>query len=60
MKKKIGDLTLKEIKEICETIFKKDYRRPHCTECPFHNICCRLSPDEITQKYLDQEIEVEI
>ena len=56
MKKKIKDLTLKEMKELCEVRFKKGF--PYCTMCPLYNIC-QLSPDEMSQKDLDQEVEVE-
>lgn len=55
MKKKIGDLTLKKLKELCDARFKKGF--PYCAGCPLYNIC-QLSPDEMAQKDLEQEIEV--
>jgi hypothetical protein len=56
MKKKIRDLTIREIKKICEDRFKKGF--PYCIKCPLYSIC-QLSPDEMAQKDLDQEIEVD-
>lgn len=56
MKKKIEDLTLKEMRNICEARFKKGF--PYCKECPIYCVC-QLSPDDMTQENLDQEIEVE-
>ena len=57
MNKKIGDYTLKEMKKICDSRFKKGH--PYCTKCRFYNVCM-LSPDEMAQEDLDKEIEVEI
>ena len=55
MKKKIGDLTLREIQKICN-------RRPlgfrHCDTCPLYNLCqCSFDYDD---EDLDKEIEVEV
>ena len=57
MKKKIGDLTLKEAKTICDSRDKKGY--PYCqNECPLYCICGYF--DEYSETVLiDQEIEVE-
>ena len=51
MKKKIGDLTLKETKIIC-----KKYRK--CLGCPLfpkNEFCCLLNSAHFTEKYLNQE-----
>lgn len=50
VKRKIGDLTLREIKEICNS-------REACGGCPLFPICERCSFDT-DAKYLDQEFEV--
>lgn len=52
MKKKIGDLTLKEAQKICNN-------RPFvlCNTCPLNELCqCSFNYDD---EDLDQEIEVE-
>lgn len=54
MKKKIGDLTLRETKIIC-----KKYRCLDCPLFPKNECCCLLNSSHFTEKYLDQEIEVE-
>ncbi|MBO7691935.1 MAG: hypothetical protein J6T10_04785 [Methanobrevibacter sp.] len=54
MRKKIGDLTLRETKIIC-----KKYRR--CENCPLFpkdEFFCLLNSVWFEEKYLDQEIEV--
>lgn len=55
MKKKIGDLTLRETKIIC-----KKYRI--CDNCPLFpkdDFCCLLNSSHFEEKYLEEEIEVE-
>lgn len=49
MKKKIGDLSVRELKEL----EKEKCRTNTCHVCPFKNCCIGNSVD------LDQEIEVE-
>ena len=56
MKKKIGDFTLREMKQICDSRFRKGH--PYCTKCPLYQFCS-LSPDDIEQRDLDLEIEVQ-
>lgn len=54
MKKKLGDLTLRETKIICS--------KNRCSECPLFpkdDFCCLLNSSHFEEKYLDQEIEVE-
>lgn len=56
MKKKIGNLTLKEMRNICADRFKKGF--PYCKDCPIYCVC-GLSPDDMKREDLDKEIEVE-
>jgi len=51
MKKKLGDLTLKEVKEMQDKICDNCII---CNECPFTDCCIDTSKID-----LDQEIEVE-
>jgi hypothetical protein len=51
MKKKLGDLTIKEVKEIQEKICKGIKA---CSDCPF-SVCC-IYTERVD---LDKEIEVE-
>ena len=57
MKKKIGDLTLRELKEICDKQFDSniDYRK--CNECPI-SYYCDEKMENVIDYYLDDEIEV--
>ena len=52
MKKKIKDLTLEEIANICKTY-------AGCTHCPLEIKNYRLCKHHILGKYGEQEIEVE-
>lgn len=57
MKKKIGDLTIRERIELCKRMRK-------CSECPLYNLSKSLPCDaafytEELDKLLDREIEVE-
>ena len=60
MKKKIGDLTLNEIKKIMDECDEKHVNS--CFGCPFENVSCsygifeHFTPNGLD---LDQEIEVE-
>ena len=57
MKKKIGDLTFKEAKEICD---KDEIGFPLCRdECPLYNTICGCFVEDFNENDLDQEIEVE-
>lgn len=54
MKKKIKDLTLKELKKFCE--------KHLCSDCPMNTekvTLCYQSPSLYDEKKLEQEIEVE-
>lgn len=55
MKKKIGDLTLKEIKNMCLT---KPLAGINCNDCPVYELCqcliCNYKNED-----LDKEIEVD-
>ena len=56
MKKKIKDLTLKEIKEICE---KYDYS--FCEECELYNKkteCCLVEPPLLEEDF-EREVEID-
>jgi hypothetical protein len=54
MKKKLKDLTLKEVQRICKN---RPVGSGLCKTCPLLNLCiCKLNYDDID---LDQEIEVE-
>jgi len=56
MKKKIGDLTIKEARAICDSRTKKGF--PHCVNgCPLYFVCGCF--DEFNENRLDQEIEVD-
>ena len=52
-KKKIKDLTLGEMTEICKK-YSNEFGFNRCAECPFHN--CNIP---YLSKYLDYKIEVE-
>ncbi len=59
MKKKIGDLTLREITEICHKNF--------CNNCPFRSnekvngrFYCSVDVADYNTEYLDQEVEIEV
>lgn len=53
MKKKIGDLTMREVDAICNSVTNE-----HCEGCPLKdfNVCAIISENE----YLDEEIEIDI
>ena len=51
MKKKIGDLTIKEAKEMQDEICNSNVI---CEDCPFYDCCINDCID------LDQEIEIEV
>ncbi len=54
MKKKIRDLTLKEVQQICNSRPLGFY---HCDSCPLIDLCqCSFNYDD---EDLEQEIEVE-
>ena len=50
MKKKIGDLTIRELKKEQDKICNKD---TNCSECPFEDCCVDIKID------LEKEVEVE-
>ncbi len=51
MKKKIGDLTLREISQFCDKF--------GCIKCPFTDYCDQEPLDDEYIEALDEEIEVE-
>ena len=53
MKKKIKDLTVLEIRNMC-----KEYQQ--CSRCPLHNFMAVCSkPDDLTTLQLKSEVEVD-
>ena len=56
MKNKIGDLTLKEVQQICNSR-PLGFAQGQCGTCPLNDLCqCSFNYDD---EDLDQEIEVE-
>ena len=62
VKKKIGDLTLNELKTMCKRSPKEGYTFCVTSDCPLYNVC-ECCFDSLKEKEyeedLDQEIEVE-
>ena len=53
MKKKIGELTLREVQKICKT-------KEQCSDCPVYKVCAvPLCREDEVNEYLEKEIEVE-
>lgn len=62
MKKKVGDLTLNELKTMCKRSPKECYTFCVTSHCALHNVCelCfEALKDKEYDEDLDQEIEVE-
>ena len=57
MKKKLGDLTLKELVKICHNQVVGDCH--YCCKCPLQNLIICDDPLDTLYGNLDQEIEVE-
>ena len=58
MKKKIGDLTLREMDKICQKQFDSSIDYRNCNECPI-SYYCDEKLNNVIDYYLDDEVEVE-
>lgn len=65
-KVKLRDLTDEQFKKYCNNILRSPHLGKNCTKCPFHFVKCTYdencwikNKDLYSDKFLDQEIEIE-